>query len=209
MPGKWCKEYWKEIVIVIGAVLIITAIVITGVTSLVPLLTFWGLSVKLATVVSVTVCGIAFLASSIYLLGYPLNILGKIFKSDTLKTISFGLRHPIISLQIGKVKPGVGNTNISTNASCFANAFDINYNTYLDLNYGIIFLNNNNVTYEEFFKVSDYDFTNKISEFIIYPYRQNESTQVKYASFEKNEAEFKCIKKDSDNGYYYRLYPIN
>ena len=26
---------------------------------------------------------------------------------------------------------------------------------------------------------------------------------------EKNEAEFKCIKKDSDNGYYYRLYPIN
>ena len=40
-------------------------------------------------------------------------------------------------------------------------------------------------------------------------YRQNESTQVKYASFEKNEAEFKCIKKHSDNGYYYRLYPIN
>lgn len=112
---------------------------------------FLGLSVKLATVVSVTVCGIAFLASSIYLLGYPLNILGKIFKSDTLKTISFGLRHPIISLQIGKVKPGVGNTNISTNASRFANAFDINYNTFLNLNYGIIFLNNNNVTYEEFF----------------------------------------------------------
>ena len=54
-----------------------------------------------------------------------------------------------------------------------------------------------------------HDFTNKIPEFIIYPYRQNESTQVKYASFEKNEAEFKCIKKDSDNGYYYRLYPIN
>ena len=96
--GEWCKEHWKEIVIVIGAVLIITAIVITGFTSLVPLLTFLGLSVKLATVVSVTVCGIAFLASSIYLLGYPLNILGKIFKSDTLKTISFGLRHPIISL---------------------------------------------------------------------------------------------------------------
>ena len=47
------------------------------------------------------------------------------------------------------------------------------------------------------------------SQIIIYPYRQNESTQVKYASFEKNEAEFKCIKKDSDNGYYYRLYPIN
>jgi len=118
----------KEIVIVIGAVLIITAIVITGFTSLVPLLTFLGLSVKLATVVSVTVCGIAFLASSIYLLGYPLNILGKIFKSDTLKTISFGLRHPIISLQIGKVKPGVGNTNISTNASRFANAFDFEDN---------------------------------------------------------------------------------
>jgi len=109
-------------------VLIITAIVITGFTSLVPLLTFLGLSVKLATVVSVTVCGIAFLASSIYLLGYPLNILGKIFKSDTLKTISFGLRHPIISLQIGKVKPGVGNTNISTNASRFANAFDFEDN---------------------------------------------------------------------------------
>lgn len=126
--GEWCKEHWKEIVIVIGAVLIITAIVITGFTSLVPLLTFWGLSVKLATVVSVTVCGIAFLASSIYLLGYPLNILGKIFKSDTLKTISFGLRHPIISLQIGKVKPGVGNTNISTNASRFANAFDFEDN---------------------------------------------------------------------------------
>ncbi len=126
--GEWCKEHWKEIVIVIGAVLIITAIVITGFTSLVPLLTFLGLSVKLATVVSVTVCGIAFLASSIYLLGYPLNILGKIFKSDTLKTISFGLRHPIISLQIGKVKPGVGNTNISTNASRFANAFDFEDN---------------------------------------------------------------------------------
>lgn len=101
--GEWCKEHWKEIVIVIGTVLIITAIVITGFTSLVPLLTFLGLSVKLATVVSVTVCGIAFLASNIYLLGYPLNILGKIFKSDTLKTISFGLRHPIISLQIGKL----------------------------------------------------------------------------------------------------------
>lgn len=55
--GEWCKEHWKEIVIVIGAVLIITAIVITGFTSLVPLLTFLGLSVKLATVVSVTVCG--------------------------------------------------------------------------------------------------------------------------------------------------------
>ena len=97
----------------------------------------------------------------------------------------------------------------STQTKDICDAFDINYNTYLDLNYGIIFLNNNNVTYEEFFKVSDHDFTNKIPEFIIYPYRQNESTQVKYASFEKNEAEFKCIKKDSDNGYYYRLYPIN
>lgn len=97
----------------------------------------------------------------------------------------------------------------STQTKDICDAFDINYNTYLDLNYGIIFLDNNNVTYEEFFKVSDYDFTNKIPEFIIYPYRQNESTQVKYASFEKNEAEFKCIKKHSDNGYYYRLYPIN
>ena len=97
----------------------------------------------------------------------------------------------------------------STQTKDICDAFDINYNTYLDLNYGIIFLNNNNVTYEEFFKVSDYDFINKIPEFIIYPYRQNESTQVKYASFEKNEVEFKCIKKHSDNGYYYRLYPIN
>ena len=93
----------------------------------------------------------------------------------------------------------------STQTKDICDAFDINYNTYLDLNYGIIFIDNNNVTYEEFFKVSDYDFTNKIPEFIIYPYRQNESTQVKYASFEKNEAEFKCIKKHSDNGYYYYL----
>ena len=126
--GEWCKEHWKEIVAVIGAVLIITAIVVTGFTSLVPLLTFLGLSVKLATMVSITVCSIAFLASSIHLLGYPLNVLGKIFKSDTLKTISFGLRHPIISFQIGKVKPGEGNTNISTNASRFANAFDFEDN---------------------------------------------------------------------------------
>lgn len=60
----------------------------------------------------------------------------------------------------------------STQTKDICDAFDINYNTYLDLNYGIIFLNNNNVTYEEFFKVSDYDFTNKIPEFIIYPYIQ-------------------------------------
>ena len=126
--GEWCKEHWKEIVAVIVSVLVIAAIVITGFTSLVPLLTFLGLSVKLATIVSMTVCSIAFLASSIHLLGYPLNILGKIFKSDTLKTISFGLRHPIISFQIGKVKPGEGNTNISTNASRFANAFDFEDN---------------------------------------------------------------------------------
>ena len=126
--GEWCKEHWKEIVAVIVSVLVIAAIVITGFTSLVPLLTFLGLSVKLDTIVSMTVCSIAFLASSIHLLGYPLNILGKIFKSDTLKTISFGLRHPIISFQIGKVKPGEGNTNISTNASRFANAFDFEDN---------------------------------------------------------------------------------
>lgn len=97
----------------------------------------------------------------------------------------------------------------STQTKDIRDAFNINYNTYLDLNYGIIFINNNNIVYEEFFKVSDYNFTNKIPEFIIYPYKQNVSTQIKYASFEKNEAKFECIKKDSDNGYYYRLYPIN
>lgn len=40
----------------------------------------------------------------------------------------------------------------STQTKDICDAFDINYNTYLDLNYGIIFLNNNNVTYEEFSK---------------------------------------------------------
>ena len=56
----------------------------------------------------------------------------------------------------------------STQTKDICDAFDINYNTYLDLNYGIIFLDNNDVTYEEFFKVSDHNFTNKIPEFIIW-----------------------------------------
>ena len=62
----------------------------------------------------------------------------------------------------------------STQTKDICDAFDINYNTYLDLNYGIIFLNNNDVTYEEFFKVSGYDFTNKIPEFIISSYSMTE-----------------------------------
>lgn len=96
----------------------------------------------------------------------------------------------------------------ATQTKDICDTFNIKYNTYLDLNYGIIFLNNNDVVYEEFFKVADYDFTNKIPEFIIYPYKQNENSQIKYASFEKNEAKFKCIKQNSDNGRYYRLYPV-
>lgn len=96
----------------------------------------------------------------------------------------------------------------STQTKDICDVFDIDYNTYLDLNYGIIFLNKNNVVYEETFDVSDNDLENKIPEFIIYPYRQNESTQVKYASFEKDKAEFKCVKKESDNGCYYRSYPV-
>jgi hypothetical protein len=97
----------------------------------------------------------------------------------------------------------------ATQTKDICDMFNINYNTYLDLNYGIIFTNNNNVVYEEFFKVSDYNFKNKIPEFIIYPYSQDGNTQIKYASFKMNEAKFKCIKKDSDNDYYYRLYPID
>nr|WP_326174310.1 hypothetical protein [uncultured Ruminococcus sp.] len=96
----------------------------------------------------------------------------------------------------------------STQTKDICDVFNIDYNTYLDLNYGIIFLNKNNVVYEETFDVSDNDLENKIPEFIIYPYKQNESTQVKYASFEKDKAEFKCVKKESDNGCYYRSYPV-
>lgn len=96
----------------------------------------------------------------------------------------------------------------STQTKDICDAFDVDYNTYLDLNYGIIFLNKNNVVYEETFDVSDDDLENKIPKFIIYPYRQNESTQVKYASFEKDKAEFKCIKKESDKGCYFRAYPV-
>lgn len=96
----------------------------------------------------------------------------------------------------------------STQTKDICDAFNVNYNTYLDLNYGIIFLKDNDVVYEEIFKVSDYDFTNKIPEFVIYPYKQNESTQIKYSRFEKDEAKFKCVKEDSDNGCYYRLYPV-
>lgn len=94
--------------------------------------------------------------------------------------------------------------------------FHVNYNTYLDLCSGIIFINNNEVVYEEFFKDIEYDFTNKTPKFLIYPYGENESPQTKYAGFEKTEAKFKCVKKYhehnglfGDKGYdYYRLYPI-
>lgn len=96
----------------------------------------------------------------------------------------------------------------STQTKDICDAFDIDYSTYLDLDYGIIFLNKNNVVYEETFDVSDNDLENKIPEFIIYPYKQSESTQAKYASFEKDKAEFKCVKKESDNGCYYRSYPV-
>ena len=94
--------------------------------------------------------------------------------------------------------------------------FHVNYDTYLDLCSGIIFVNDHEVVYEEFFKDIEYDFTNKTPEFLIYPYGENESPQTKYACFEKTEAKFKCIRQYyeykglfGDKGYYYyRLYSI-
>lgn len=61
--GTWCKEHWKEILItvsiVIGAVLAIAAVIVSGGLALVPLLTALGLSASLATGISLGVAVIA------------------------------------------------------------------------------------------------------------------------------------------------------
>ena len=73
--GEWCKEHWKEILItvtiVIGAVLVIVAVVATGGMALVPLLTTVlttfgvsaGLATTIATITSLSVATIAILST--------------------------------------------------------------------------------------------------------------------------------------------------
>lgn len=53
--------------------------------------------------------------------------------STRSKEITFGLKHPIIALQIGQVESGKGNTNVSTNSTRFANAFGLNDDNGLDI----------------------------------------------------------------------------
>lgn len=87
-------------------------------------------------------------------------------------------------------------------------SFGIDYDTYLDLNYGIVFVKGDKVVYEGFFKVSEYDLTNKMPPLIIYPYAEDSEDKINYACFAKDEAKFKVVKKDDGNNCGYRLYPV-
>lgn len=94
--------------------------------------------------------------------------------------------------------------------------FHINYDRTLDLSSGIIFVHDNDVVYEEFFKDVEYDFTGKTPRFLIWPYGENVSASPKCVGFEKEEAIFRCVKEYfeptgllSSGYYYYRLYPVD
>ncbi len=96
--------------------------------------------------------------------------------------------------------------------------FQVNYKTSLYLQSGIVFFQDGEAVYEEFFKDVESAFTNETPPFLILPYGEEEGkkgTSIKYAGFERKEAKFKCIKEYWENqslirkGYYYcRLYPI-
>lgn len=86
--------------------------------------------------------------------------------------------------------------------------FHVNYNTYLDIDSGIIFVSNNEVVYEE--SIGDAVYFDTIAPFVIFPTGRNDDSRIKYAGFERDEAKFICIKKDYNGKghYYYRLYPF-
>lgn len=88
-----------------------------------------------------------------------------------------------------------------------SDSFGIDYDTYLDLNHGIIFVNGDKVVYEEFFEVSEYELTNKKPPLIIYPYAETSEERVKYECFSKDAAEFRCVGRGTEKERYYRLYP--
>ncbi len=140
--GAWCKEQLKKIIttlvivigtiiaiaIIIGAIIAIAVAISTIGSALVTVLTGLGISLGIATAISMVVSGIVLITAYACLGGYIFDIAGKIFKSDKLKTIGFALHHPIKAIKIGEVKSGEGNTNISTNASRFSWAFDFKDN---------------------------------------------------------------------------------
>ncbi len=98
--------------------------------------------------------------------------------------------------------------------------FHVNYKTSLDLQSGIVFFQDGEAVYEEFFKDIEYLSTDKVPPFLILPYGEEEEkkggSSIKYAGFERKEAKFKCIKEHRESkglfgkkGYYsYGLYPI-
>ena len=97
--------------------------------------------------------------------------------------------------------------------------FQVNYKTSLDLRSGIVFFQDGEAVYEEFFKDIEYLSTEKVPPFLILPYGEEEGergTSLRYAGFERKEAKFKCIKEYRESKglfgkkgyYYYRLYPI-
>ena len=105
--GEWCKEHWREICetirTVAGLALVMTVAILSGSAPYVPVLVA--------------------LVSGVYLLGCGLNMIGIVLRDKRLKTIAFGLRHPMIAIQIGWYIPN--STNISTNAINFARALNL------------------------------------------------------------------------------------
>ncbi len=99
--GEWCKERWREICETTGAAFVMTVAILLRIAPYVPVL--------------------AALVSGVYFLGCGLNMIGIVLRNKRLKTIAFGLRYPMIALQIGWYIPN--STNISTNAARFAEAF--------------------------------------------------------------------------------------
>ena len=83
-------------------------------------------------------------------------------------------------------------------------ALGVNYNRYLDISAGIVFINGDEIVYEEIFKTNE-NFNNKPSPFIIYPHSKNATERPKYKVFTKEEAEFECIQTYHGNNYYYHM----
>lgn len=115
-------------------VILITAIAVTVAAALVslfsllatlisayvlPVLAVIGLFIITHPIISIIIAVTAYFAISALL-----NFIGKKTGNTDLKEIAFAMRHPIIALQVGKVIPNKGKTNISTNAARFATDFD-------------------------------------------------------------------------------------
>lgn len=105
---------------------------------------------------------------------------------------------------------------ISAHTKEIGEALKVEYDTPLDLNYGIVFANGDQVVYEEVFesKSSGIDIYFQLK---IYPYTEEEENilsqkeKPKYKVFTKEDAVFDCFRiksaSDNDYDYFYRLYP--